>query len=374
MKIAINTRLLLKDKLEGIGWFTYETLKRITKNHPEHQFYFLFDRKYDEEFIFGDNVTPIVIGPQARHPILFDIWFNYSVTRTLKKIKADVFVSPDGYLSLKTKIPQLAVIHDLNFEHYPEDLPPKILKYYKKRFPQFAQKAERIVTVSNFSKNDIIDQYGISTEKIDVVYNGTNEFFSPLNEEEKGLIKSNYTEGAPYFVYVGSLHARKNIDRMLLAFDQFKQSRKSDYKFVVVGEKIWKSVDLEKTLSQLKHREDVIFTGRVSTNNLVKLVGASLGLVYVSYFEGFGIPVIEGMKSGVPVITSNVTSLPEVADNAAILVDPYSISEIAEAMEQLTDAAIQNKYIELGLKRASDFSWENSAQLLWKSIEKVLPG
>src|SRR5512139_2040469 len=102
MRIAVNTRLLIKDKLEGIGWFTYETLKRITRKHPEHEFIFLFDRPFDKEFIFAQNIIPVIITPEARHPILWYLWFEYSVPRALKKYKADIFLSPDGYLSLST--------------------------------------------------------------------------------------------------------------------------------------------------------------------------------------------------------------------------------------------------------------------------------
>ena len=114
MRIAVNTRLLIKDKLEGIGWFTYEVLIRIVRNNPQHEFLFFFDRPYASDFVFASNVTPIVLYPQARHPILFNIWFDYSVSRALKKHKADVFFSPDGMLSLTTKVPQVNVVHDLN--------------------------------------------------------------------------------------------------------------------------------------------------------------------------------------------------------------------------------------------------------------------
>ena len=118
MRIAVNTRLLLKGKLEGIGWFTYESFKLIVRSHPEHEFFFIFDRKFDKEFIFSDNVTPIVVGPPARHPILHFIWYEISIPRILKKIKPDIFISPDSYLSLSSKYPDLIVIHDLNFEHF----------------------------------------------------------------------------------------------------------------------------------------------------------------------------------------------------------------------------------------------------------------
>ena len=116
MKIAVNTRLLLKDKLEGIGWFSYESLKRICIAHPEHEFVFIFDRPYSEEFIFADNVTPVVVGPPARHPFLYILWFEISVAKVLRKHNVDVFLSTDGYLSLSTKVPSIAVLHDLNLK------------------------------------------------------------------------------------------------------------------------------------------------------------------------------------------------------------------------------------------------------------------
>ena len=140
MNIAVNTRVLLKNRLEGIGWFTFETMKRIAQWHPEHKFYFIFDRPYDPEFIFSDNIEPIVISPQARHPVLFYYWFEKSIPKVLNQIKADAFISPDGYLSLNTNINSLAVIHDISFMHNPKDFPFGIRNYYQYFFPRFAKK------------------------------------------------------------------------------------------------------------------------------------------------------------------------------------------------------------------------------------------
>jgi glycosyltransferase involved in cell wall biosynthesis len=372
LKIAINTRLLLKNKLEGIGWFTLETLKRIVLKHPEHEFYFLFDKKFDASFIFAKNVTPVIIGPPARRPILFKIWFNHSVTRALKKIGADIFLSPDGFLSLKTSTPQIAVIHDLNFEHYPEDLPKSYTKYYKKYFPLFARKAARIITVSEFSKKDISSQYAISLNKIEVAYNGVSDNFNPSDIPAIKSTQMKFSEGKPYLVYVGALHARKNIERMLLAFDQFKKNTNSEYKMLIVGEKIWKNTKFESTLENLSAKKDILFTGRLTSSDLNKVVGSSNGLVYVSYFEGFGIPIIEGMKCGVPVITSNVTCMPEIAGNAAILVDPFSVNSISNGMEELLDKEKYEKFVQLGKKRVLYFSWDNTAKIVWSCIEDVL--
>ena len=193
MKILVNTRLLLKDKLEGIGWFSYETLKRITQQHPEHEFIFAFDRPFDQEFIFSDNITPIILKPQARHPVLFYLWFEHAITKALKTSNADIFLSPDGFLSLSAKTKSIGVIHDINFEHYPKDLPWIITKYYQHYFPKFAQKADRIATVSEFSKLDICEKYNINPEKIDVVFNGASEIFKPIDEKEKQEIKKKYS-------------------------------------------------------------------------------------------------------------------------------------------------------------------------------------
>ena len=372
MKIAVNTRLLLKNKLEGIGRFTLETLKIIVLKHPEHEFYFLFDRKFDTSFIFAKNVTPVIIGPPARHPILFKIWFNHSVTRALKKIDADVFLSPDGFLSLKTSIPQIAVIHDLNFEHYPEDLIKSNMKYYKKYFPLFARKAARIVTVSEFSKKDISSQYGISLNKIEVAYNGVSDNFSPADISTIKSTQIKFSEGTPYLVYVGALYTRKNIERMLLAFDQFKKNTNSEYKMLIVGEKNRKNTKFESTLENLNFKKDILFTGRLTSSDLNKVIGSSNGLVYVSYFEGFGIPIIEGMKCEVPIITSNITCMPEIAGNATVLVDPFSVNSISNGMEQLLDKEKVKKLIQLGTKRVLYFSWDNTAKIVWSCIEDVL--
>ena len=143
MVIAVNTRLLLKGKLEGIGWFTYETLKRMTLNHPEHEFIFIFDRPYNKDYVFAENVIPVVIGPAyTASGFCGYLWFEFQIPRILKKYKADVFLSPDGYLSQRTDIPQLGVIHDINFVHRPDDLPWLKAKYYNYFFPKFARLAK----------------------------------------------------------------------------------------------------------------------------------------------------------------------------------------------------------------------------------------
>lgn len=373
MNIVVNTRFLLKDKLEGIGWFTYETLKRITVNHPEHTFYFLFDRPYSKEFIFSKNIIPLVYGPPARHPILYYIWFEWIVPKILKKYKADIFISTDGHLSLSTKTTSLQVVHDINYAHYPKFIPFVARKYLEIYFPKFIKRADRIATVSEFSKQDIISHYGYSSSKIDVVYNGANEEYCPVSEDVVNTTRKRYSDGKPYFLYVGSLHPRKNIGNLLQAFDKFKIETKAPLKLLIVGKAYWWNNEMENIYKKIVLKEDIVFIGRVDTNVLKNLLASSLAVTYVSIFEGFGIPVLEAMYSGVPVITSNTSSMPEVGGNAALYVDPFNINSISEALKKVFyDENLRKTLIENAKIRKQEFTWNKTAEKLWKSIEELI--
>jgi glycosyltransferase involved in cell wall biosynthesis len=373
LRIAVNTRFLLKDKLEGIGWFSAESLSRITRQHPEHEFIFLFDRPFDSSFIFSSNITPIVIPPAARHPFLFYIWFELMLPDALAKSGADIFLSPDGFLSLKSKVPSIAVMHDLNFEHNPSDLPWLVRKYYLYYFPKFAAHAARIATVSEFSKKDISSLYGIPEDKIDVVYNGAGEQFMPLPASEQVKIRSQFSDGRDYFLYVGALHPRKNLANLFKAFDHFKESDTRGMKLIVVGARYWWTDAIKHAYENMRHRDDVIFTGRISSADLRKVMASAFALTYVSYFEGFGIPLVEAFNCDTPVITSNITSMPEVAGDAAILIDPYDYMSISAAMLKLAkDPVYRNALIEKGKLRRNQFSWQKTAERLWETCETVM--
>ncbi|HPF93578.1 MAG TPA: glycosyltransferase family 1 protein, partial [Tenuifilaceae bacterium] len=358
---------------EGIGWFTFETLKRIVEQHPEHEYIFLFDRKPHSDFIFSKSVKPVVLKPQARHPFLWYIWFNYSVSSFLRKNKVDLFISPDGYIPTSCKVPTLNVIHDINFHHYPKGLPLLTRAYYKHFFPVYAKKSTHIVTVSNYSKSDLIESYGVEPSKISVVYNGANSTFAPIDKEQQRLVRQKYTNGSPYFVFVGALNPRKNVDRLLRAFNQFKETTNNEHKLVIVGEPMFMTKSIEQTLKAMKHNSSVVFTGRLQVDELSKVVAAATALTFVPYFEGFGIPLVEAMYCHVPIIASNVTSMPEVAGDAAYYVNPFDINQIAEAMEQLVSSnelliSLTNKAIE----RKTLFSWDKTASEFYKCIENLI--
>lgn len=373
MRIAVNARFLLKDRLEGLGRFSDEVLKRITLAHPEHEFIFFFDRKYDPSFLYAPNVIPVNVLPPARHPFLYYIWFEWRLPALFRKWKVDAFLSPDGFLSLSASIPQVPVIHDLAFEHYPEYVSKTGAAYYKKYFPRFAKKAARIATVSEFSKMDIKDCYGINPDKIDVVYNGASAVFKEMASEKIKQFRESQFSGKPWFVYVGSLHPRKNIGRLLQAFDAFKEQDKLQYQLVVIGRKAWQTREMEDIYESMLHKDDVHFTGRISDEALLPYLCGARALTYIPVFEGFGLPLLEGFCCALPAITSNVSSLPEVAGEAALCVNPLSIEAIADAMYQLsTDESLYQDLQNQARKRALDFSWDLTANKLWQCLEKSI--
>lgn len=372
MKIVVNTRLLLKDKLEGIGLFTFEILSRVVKQHPQHTFYFIFDKKFSEEFIFEKNVIPVVSYPPTRLPFLITWFFQKRIPKLLKKLDADIFISPDGWIPCKTDIPIINVIHDINFLHHPEFIPKMYRAHFKKWFPCFVKNATKLITVSEFSKKDINQNFNIPLNNISVIFNGISSHFKALDDITIQQTRKKYTKGQAYFIFIGSIHPRKNLENILQAFLQFKEKTKAPIKFVVVGSQMFKTSKQKLSDNLQLMKDDILFLGRQDNLKLSKLLGSALALTYISLYEGFGIPILEGFQAAVPVITSNVTSMPEVAGNAAILVNPLKIAEINDAMQKIwADQKLRAELIAKGKSRVKQFSWDDSAKKFWDVIDSI---
>lgn len=372
MNIAINTRLLVNGKMDGIGWFTYETTRRIVAAHPEHTFYLFYDRKPSPQFQFAGNAIPVVLMPPARHPILWWMFFELSVSMALRRYHIDLFLSPDGFMPLHSKVPILSVIHDINFEHSSDNLRPSHQRYMTHFFPLFAQKATRIATVSEYSKQDISSTYHIDSKKIDVVYDGAHERYRPHSEEEKRLIRDQFTGGHPYLIFISTILKRKNLANLLIAFDLIKQTDTKGLKLVVVGNKVWWQDELEAAYNNMHHKEDVIMPGHIQPDELSALLSASEALVYPSYFEGFGIPILEAMYAETAVVTSRTTSMPEVGGDAVLYIDPADPKDIAHAISRLNDPILRQDLINKGRTQRKQFSWDKTSGLLWNSILQTI--
>lgn len=370
MIVAVNTRFLLKEYLEGYGNFVREVFIRIAQNHPEHQFYFVFDRPFPLEWAFPINVKPVVVGPEARHPLLWYVWYQWQLPRYLKKWKADVFVSPDGFCSLRTRIPQCLVVHDLGFLHYPEGYKKSHLAFYRRNTPRFLRKAACIATVSEYTRQDIIRQYHIPPEKIRVVPNGVKQVFRPLTEEEREGVKQLYTGGNEYFLYVGSIHPRKNLIGLLKAFSLFKKRQRTAMKLVLAGRMAWKNDEFTALLQTYKYRHEVVLTGFLEDKELAGLMGAAYALVYPSLFEGFGVPIVEAMTCHVPVLTSMASAMEEIAGPAALYFDATEPTSIAQQLMTIyKDEDLRKSLIQKGTGQVTQYSWERSAALMWELVE-----
>tara|TARA_R110001592_G_scaffold307299_2_gene580677 strand:+ start:191960 stop:193063 length:1104 start_codon:yes stop_codon:yes gene_type:complete len=354
--IAINTRLLIPGKTEGIGRFSIEILKRWVKLWPNCTFYFLFDRKVNEDFLFEKNVVPVMLLPMARHPILYYIWFHIRVKNWLKKMGNIPYFSPEGYLPLGYKGKMYHVIHDLNFEDNDQFLPRAERYFYKTYFPQYAKVSNHIFTVSEFSKNCIVDTYNIPSDKISVAYNAVN---LPEAENRK-------TTAPAYILYVGSLHPRKNLKTLIAAFSDLKKRKENqNLELHIAGMSMWND---ELWLKNIDTKY-IKLLGRVDDQELANLYKNASAFCYPSLYEGFGLPIIEAQSFDCPVVCSNNTSLPEIAGNSTLLFDAENTEELKDKLNSiLHNEDVRNNLIAKGRENIKRFDWQISAEHIAQTI------
>lgn len=369
-RVAVNTRLLLKDRLEGIGIYTHEILRRLCAQNPEIEFHFLFDRPYDPSFLYGPNCIGHVIPPPTRHPFLWDFWLRVSLPLFLRAKQWDAFLSLDGFALPKGILPQIIAIHDLNFEHRPQDLASHVARYYRKRFPVFARDADAVLTVSHFSRQDLLQQYRLPENKVTVAENALPEWTISKEDHAQAADKLfSLTHGEPFFLYVGAIHPRKNLPMLLQAFEQVRQQHSSPVHLIIAGGASrfylsqWQSA-LAGTNPQFVH-----WTGRISEAEKAHWLSASMALVYPSLYEGFGIPLLEAWHAGTAVICSSVTALPEVAGDAALLINPMDQQSLEAALKRILQEPHLRETLKFkGKERLAHYAWERSVA----SVEKVL--
>lgn len=373
MTIAINAIFLQKGQLEGYGYFVQEIVRRWVAQYPKHQFVLVFDRPADPSFRFADNVALVEVGPPARHALGFLYWYNFRLPMALRKYKPDVLVQPYGFCSTTTSIPQVMVVHDISFKHYPQFVPVYHRWFYQFFTGLFINKATQLATVSDFSEKDIIQHYPKAAGKINIVYSAAKPFFQPLDYEAKAAVKAQYANDCEYFLFTGGIHPRKNLLNLLKAFSVFKKWQRSNMKLLVVGRKAWQYEDVLEKLSTYKFREDVVLLDYLDEQALAKITASAYAAVYPSFWEGFGVPIVEAMQSGVPIITANTSAMPETGGDAALYADPADPNAIGQMMVQIyKDEQLRSRLIAKGLEQAQQFSWERTANLLWQSLEKAM--
>jgi len=351
-------------------------MKRMTVENPDDSFTFYFDRKFDSRYKYSENVHLQSLFPPARHPVLFYIWYQLRLKRKLLATKPDVFFSPDSFMPLGMHIPSVITIHDTAYLRFPKYIGKSNLNYYQRYMPKFVEEAAHIITVSEFSKKEICDFYQVDPGRVTVIYNGVSSRFKPVGKDARAKTQHQYSDGKPYFLYVGAIHPRKNLARLIEAFDLFRKTTKSDMQLLIAGHQSWQFNDMLNAYEAAKHKGDIRITGYIPYEDLPRVVGSARALTYVSLYEGFGLPVVESMACGTPVLTSSADSsgavLAEVAGEAALTVDPESIEAIADGMRQLyEDASMHDRLCDLGLANSKRYNWGKSADQTYQVLKEV---
>ncbi len=297
----------------------------------------------------------------------------------LSREKPDIFLSPTHYIPsfCPSTVKRICTIFDLSFLHFPEMFNKKDLWQLKAWTKFSAENADHIITISNFSKKDVIEQYGVQKEKISMIYPGYNKdnFQYQISNIKTAEVKKKYKIGDSYIIYIGTVQPRKNLVRLIEAYAKIEE----DLQLVIVGKitgqdrEGWKFEEILDAPKKLGIEGRVKFLGFVATDELKHLLSGSLAFVLPSLWEGFGIPVLEAMASGVPVIVSNVSSLPEVVGSAGLLIDPYSVDQIEQAIRTIvSDKKLQQTYSKAGLLQAKKFSWEKTTREVLKVFSKLV--
>jgi glycosyltransferase involved in cell wall biosynthesis len=372
-KIAINGTYI-QEQASGLGVMNQNLIAELMQG--QHQFNFeldirlyshadLFQAQYPEQYIaVNPNLSPDrgLAGHLKRL-----LWYQTTLNQQLKHQQVDLFFSPVSEGIFFPAVPQIVTVHDLIPLKYPE-LSPKWKYYYLYALPFLLKQSQRIICVSESTKQDIVKNYGLEPDSLDVVYNGyAQDLFYP--QADAALLQQ-YNLGK-YLLYVGDMRFYKNLGRCLEAFDSLPDK---DYQFVITGKKDdFFYPEIKRQTAKLAAQERIIFLDYVPSADLPKLYSLAQGLVFASLYEGFGLPVLEAMACGCPVITSKITSMPEVGGDSVLYVDPYDVESIAQGMYQLlTNKELRTNLRHQGLARAKLFSWEKTAKGVRQVWEKCL--
>lgn len=356
MKIGVDTSILEIDRA-GAGVYTRELVKHLQ----------YIDAGVSYEF-FSPGASGAKRGYFSRKVknILTDtLWMQFKLPRELKRRGIDLLHCTAFRAPLKRGFPLVVTFYDLHILKSPLDYNPWLRYYCKFMLPKIAKRADKIITISEFSKNDIINTFSISPEKVAVTYCGIDNRFRLIpgaSLKNNGLDKYGIKE--KFILYVGALQPRKNIPLLLKAYSKLLKERFFDYQLVLVSATGWRNKDIFSLVNDLGLKDDIKILGYVPDDDLPLIYNLAQFLVYPSFFEGFGLPILEAMACGCPVICSSATSLPEIAGDCAVMFDPFSQIQLENAMRKMTTE--NNMRVEMsgkGIGRAADFSWEKCARL-----------
>ena len=377
MIIGIDIRMLARGMRTGVEEYTTNLLANMLSLNTDIKFKLFYNGYKKVELNYDWLKLPNVELKQYRIPNRFLdtslYFFNYpKIDKLLEEV--DIFFSPHIFLSsVSNKCKIVTTFHDLSFEKYPEFYSSsKNYWHFSMNPKKQARKADKIIAVSESTKDDLVGLYNINPEKIKVIYSGVSLGSGIKNQESRIFeVRKKYNLPEKYILYLGTLEPRKNIIGLIKAFEKLKTSPNPSLsrgeleklKLIIAGSNGWLYKDIFKTVENSPAKDDIIFTGFIDDKDKSILYSQAVLFVYPSFYEGFGFPPLEAMTCGTPVITSNFSSLPEAVGNAAIMINPYNIDELYRAMKiVLNDDKLKDILVARGLKQAKKFSWQKCAR------------
>ncbi len=370
MRIGYDCRCLQQEKT-GIGYYTYHLLRALMHVQPDNEFYLYSNCGFQQPGV-GNNICK-----HTCRGLPGTVWLQTVLPLLLHKDKVSVFHAPLFIAPLLGSIPKLITVHDLSHYLYPEKTTWQNRYILRGLLPASIKAASAVIAVSENTKQDIVNYLGTSPEKITVIPLAASDVFRKISDQaELNRVRLKYDLPKDYILFVGTVEPRKNLERLLLAYKQVLDRRKDlPHHLVVVGKLGWQYDGIMQSYHRLRLKQRINFLGYVDEADLPFLYNSADAFVYPSLYEGFGLPVLEAMSCGVPVITSNVSSLPEVAGDSCYLVDPLCVEELADAIELvLENQELRERMGVWGQARALDFSWQYTAEETFKLYSKVQQG
>lgn len=357
MRIGIDARLAYY-RQAGISRYTLQLIEALARLESDDEFVVFQSVKSREPILSRNNFTMRRLLTPCHHRLE-----QFSLPLELYTAKLDVLHSPDFIPPFRTKSRSVITIHDLNFMLYPHFLTKDAARYYG-QIDQAVRRADSIIAVSKATKQDVMRLLGVEDRKVRVIYEAASPYFRPLRSvQTTEQVRQRFGLGSDFILFVSTIEPRKNVPNLLRAFRRLLDSYRLDLKLVLVGARGWLFDDVFKLIGDLNLMDDVVWLGRVSTEELLWLYNAAQALIAPSFYEGFGLTPLEAMACGTPVVVSNVSSLPEIVGDAGLTVDPNDTEELAVAIWRvLSDTDLRASLIEKGLVRASCFSWDRAAR------------
>ncbi len=369
MKIAFLADPL-DNQTAGIHVYTREIIKAITQLETSHEFLIIRAKEGNEDF---GEAKQIIVPVESFPPFHLRLRQLFSIPKILIRENVDIVIEPAhfGPFNLPEQIKRVTVIHDLTPLLFPQFHPFMSVLFHKVFLKRTLRQTDLVITNSLHTANDVIRQFPFTKDKIEPILLGKNESYVP--KEKRMDILQKYNIRPPYFLHTGTLEPRKNLMLLLQAFEAWKQQTGKPHQLVLAGKKGWQIDDLYEAIDQSLYKNDICLTGFVVTEDIPYIYSVADCFIYPSKYEGFGLPILEAMSCGTPVICSNTSSMPEVGGAVAYYIDPNNKMDVVRQMNQvLMDKANGKLPIEKMTQQANPFSWEQTAKKTLQVLEDLL--